>query len=296
MTDGNHISNGRLFDPPTMGSEEQAALERIDELRGQLRFRVAQPRRWLGPMRKLLAAKAIQGSNSIEGYNVSDDEAVAAVAGGEPDGDSPEESVQALLAYQRAMTHVLQMAKDPHFRYEVAVVKGLHFMMTEYDLDASPGLWRPGPIWVRNERSDDIVYEGPEAVVVPDLVADLMQSIATMDDYPAMVKGAMAHLNLVMIHPFRDGNGRMSRCLQTLVLAREGIFAPEFCSIEEYLGRNTQSYYERHPGVGALLPRGALRPGGERLASNTRVRGDMGLARDRSRKSKAPTSRHRSAI
>ena len=33
----------------------------------------------------------------------------------------------------------------------------------------------------------------------------------------------MAHLNLVLVHPFRDGNGRMARCLQTLVLARDGI-------------------------------------------------------------------------
>jgi len=65
-----------------------------------------------------------------------------------------------------------------------------------------------------------------------------------------MVRAAMAHLNLVMIHPFSDGNGRMARCLQTLVLAREGILAPEFSSIEEYLGRNTQDYYDVLAEVG----------------------------------------------
>jgi len=53
-----------------------------------------------------------------------------------------------------------------------------------------------------------------------------------------------------MIHPFRDGNGRMSRCLQTLVLARDQILAPQFSSIEEYLGRNTQSYYKVLQQVG----------------------------------------------
>jgi Fic family protein len=53
----------------------------------------------------------------------------------------------------------------------------------------------------------------------------------------------MAHLNLVMIHPFADGNGRMGRLLQTLVLAREGILAPQFCSIEEYLGRHAKAYF-----------------------------------------------------
>jgi Fic family protein len=60
----------------------------------------------------------------------------------------------------------------------------------------------------------------------------------------------MAHLNLVMIHPFRDGNGRMARCLQTLVLAREQIVAPVLSSIEEYLGHNTETYYDMLAQVG----------------------------------------------
>lgn len=246
MSDRNRLSKVDLFEPPELGAGELAALERIGDLRKQLRFRVAEPLRWIGPVRKILAAKAVQGSNSIEGYNVTDDEAVDAVAGIEPDGDSPPESVKALLAYQRAMTYVLQLARDPYFTYESAVIRSLHFMMTEYDLDASPGLWRPGPIFVRIDALQEIVYEAPPAEQVPNLVARLMKVIEAMEDdgYPAMVKGAMAHLNLVMIHPFRDGNGRMARCLQTLVLAREGILSPEFCSIEEYLGRNTQSYYD----------------------------------------------------
>ena len=54
----------------------------------------------------------------------------------------------------------------------------------------------------------------------------------------------MAHLNLIMIHPFRDGNGRLARALQTLVLAREGIGNPVFSSIEEYLGAATRAYYD----------------------------------------------------
>ncbi len=62
------------------------------------------------------------------------------------------------------------------------------------------------------------------------------------DETEAPVRAAMAHLNLVMIHPFSDGNGRMARCVQTLVLARDAILEPTFSSIEEYLG-------EKHPGV-----------------------------------------------
>ena len=58
-----------------------------------------------------------------------------------------------------------------------------------------------------------------------------------------VVRAAMAHLHVVSVHPFRDGNGRISRIIQSLVLAREGLPSPEFSSIEEYLGHNTQQYY-----------------------------------------------------
>jgi Fic family protein len=69
----------------------------------------------------------------------------------------------------------------------------------------------------------------------------------------------MAHLNLVMIHPFRDGNGRMARCLQSLVVTRGGVLTPVFVSVEEYLGRNTEDYY----GVLADVGKGSWQPGND---------------------------------
>ena len=60
-----------------------------------------------------------------------------------------------------------------------------------------------------------------------------------------VVRSAMAHLNLVMIHPFRDGNGRMARALATLVLTRSEIGEPEFSSIEEWLGREHRRLLQR---------------------------------------------------
>jgi Fic family protein len=250
-----------IFQTPPMSFEEIAALQKIDELRRQLRFRVAQPRRWVGLVRRVLGARAIQGSNSIEGYDVSVEDALAAIGGEEPT-DAREEDWNAVSGYRRAMTYVLQLAQDEHFEYTPQILRSLHFMMTEYTLDANPGLWRPGPIWIRNDATGDIVYEGPLADELPALVKELTNDVSYDSETPVMVKAAMAHLNLVMIHPFRDGNGRMSRCLQTLVLARDQILAPQFSSIEEYLGRNTQSYYKVLQEVGAESwhPEGDARP------------------------------------
>ena len=166
------------------------------------------------------------------------------VAGGEP-MDAEEEDWAAIRGYRSAMTYVLQLAHDEHFEYTPALIRSLHFMMTEYSLEASPGLWRPGPIWIRNDATGEVMYEGPEASDVPGWIEELVADLETAPgDVPPLVKAAMGHLNLIMIHPFRDGNGRMSRCLQTLILARDKILAPEWSNIEEFLGhsRNTRDY------------------------------------------------------
>lgn len=251
-----------VYEIPALEAAEEVALERIDDLRRQLRFYIAEePRRWVGSVRRVLSARAIQGSNSIEGYDVSVEDALAAVDGDEP-AEARERDWLAVLGYRRAMTYVLQLADDPHFEYSSTLLRSLHFMITEYNLAASPGLWRPGPIWVRNEATGEIVYEGPESDAVPQLINSLVVQLRGNEDVPPMVRAAMAHLNLAMIHPFRDGNGRMARCLQTLALARDRILSPEWMSIEEHLGAHTRDYYEilAKVGQGAWNPALDARP------------------------------------
>src|SRR5699024_4556407 len=85
-----------------------------------------------------------------------------------------------------------------------------------------------------------------EADAVPGLMGEYLAALAELaaGDVHPMVQGAMAHLNLVMIHPFSDGNGRMSRIVQSYMLYREQVAEAQFVSIEEYLGRNTSAYYD----------------------------------------------------
>lgn len=130
-------------------------------------------------------------------------------------------------------------------------------MMMKHDLSKNPGRYRPGPIHVNNTATGKVVYDGPDAEMVPGLMAELIASLNSKDkSQPPLICAAMAHLNLTMIHPFRDGNGRMARALQTFVLAREGILDPRFSSIEEYVGRNSAEYYQvlGEVGQGAWHP------------------------------------------
>jgi Fic family protein len=250
-----------LFEEPTPTEQELGVTERIQSLRTKLRLQLHQPRRWVGNLRRLSLARAIQGSNSIEGFEAALDD-VAAVEAGEEPLDADSETKLALRGYREAMTYVLQLAGEERFDYSEQLLKSLHFMMTSYDLSLRPGLWRAGPIYVHEEATGEIAYEGPDVDTVSELMGELVGRLNAPGAAPGIVRAAMAHLNLVMIHPFRDGNGRMGRCLQTLVLAREGVLEPQFCSIEEYLGRNTEEYYAvlRHVGQGAWHPENDARP------------------------------------
>ncbi len=253
-----------IFTAPELGEAELRVLGLIEGLKARLRLQLHEPRRWAGSLRRVSLARAIQGSNSIEGYEAGLDDAVDIAAGEEP-LDADEETSLALRGYRDAMTYVLQMAEEEEkeFRYSSQLLKSLHFMMTSYSLTNRPGRWRAGSIYVRNDETNEVVYEGPGIDQLSTLVGEL---VANLNDEPSVhgsiVKAGMAHLNLVMINPFRDGNGRMSRCSQSLVLARDGVLSPVFMSIEEYLGRNTQSYYAAlaQAGGGSWQPERDTRP------------------------------------
>ncbi|CCV08062.1 conserved hypothetical protein [Mesorhizobium metallidurans STM 2683] len=230
---------------PKLDSSDQDVLGLIRSLRTELKYQVSiNPIRWTGFLRRNTFARALQGSNSIEGINANLAEAVAIVDDERPE-TLEEETIRALNGYRTAMTYVLRLHDDPHLVINAQLIRSLHFMMLNYDMTKLPGQWRNGPIYVVHEPSDETVYEGPDAELVPGLIEELVAQANSLPDVDSsMVLGAMIHLNLAMIHPFKDGNGRMARALQTLILARKGVVAPVFCSIEEWLGRNTESYYK----------------------------------------------------
>lgn len=185
----------------------------------------------------------MNSSVSIEGFHVPADEGPGIVSGSRvPEhGDA---SRMALACYAHAMDHVGTMAIDPHFRWSDRVVLDLHFDACSFQREKSPGLWRTGPIFVTSPRGGPPAYTGPEHDAVPSLMAEVIDWLQGGDlDAHIAVRAAMAHLHAVSVHPFADGNGRIARIVQSLVLALGGVLAPEFSSIEEYLGANTGDYY-----------------------------------------------------
>lgn len=239
-----------LYTYPSLDADEEAVIRRIGELRDDLRYFVIQnPRRWTGLLSRMTQARALRASNSIENINVSDEDAIAAVDGEEP-AEADRQTWRAVVGYQEAMTYVLARCQDRKFKFSVDALLAIHFMISQSDLDANPGNFRRGWVGVRNSVTMEVVHEGVDREQLEPLVDELIEFMNNGDAPNVIVKAALAHLNLTLLHPFSDGNGRTARCLQTAVLANEGIVAQDFSSIEEYIGRNQQEYYEVLAKVG----------------------------------------------
>ena len=232
-----------IFKCPPLEQSDLEVLDLIERQRERLKIHTqSAPKRWIGSLRRSTFARAIQGSNSIEGYNATLDEALGVVEDENPI-DEKTETFFAIRGYRNALTYIGQAATDPYFEFSKQILKSLHFMMLAHEMSKHPGQWRPGSIYVVNAKSGNTVYEGPDVELINDLAEELVLYLRDNKSDHTVVKAAMAHLNLTMIHPFKDGNGRMARALQTLVIALDGILHPVFSSIEEWLGQNTEEYY-----------------------------------------------------
>ena len=104
----------------------------------------------------------------------------------------------------------------------------------------APGRFRSGGVGIY--RGDQLVHMAPPAARVPGLVDDLLTWLAASTWHPLLVS-CVAHYELEFIHPFADGNGRLGRLWQTLILSRWNPLLA-WLPIEEVIRSRQQGYYE----------------------------------------------------
>ncbi|MET9105564.1 Fic family protein [Streptomyces zhihengii] len=238
-----------LYEMPRLADDDERVLAEVDGLRQDLRRQVLRtPAKWTAGLRKTLTADAIAGSNTIEGYRV-DSRDVEDLLDGEREVPASEENKAETLAYQHLMTYIQSLHDEADFTYSKGLLNAFHWMLQgHHHPGRTAGRWRGGGVWINEPgRPDVAAYVAPDADRLPGLTGELVDWLNDGDlGAHVLVRAAMAHLHLVKIHPWADGNGRMSRSLQTLLIARGGVLAPEFSSIEAWLGApaNTWEYYK----------------------------------------------------
>ena len=110
-----HTDMPSLFATPDPDLEDQQVISEIHAVRASLAAFLRVPKRWNGLLRRTTTARAIQGSNTIEGYTVSAADAVAAVDD-EPPLSADDATWLEILAFRRVLMYVLNVATEPASR------------------------------------------------------------------------------------------------------------------------------------------------------------------------------------
>lgn len=175
--------------------------------------------------------RTIYSSLAIEGNTLSLDDVTAVIEGKVVAGKQEEvkEVKNAYEAYDKIMTF------DP---YSVDDFLKAHKLMTQGLVEES-GRFRSGDVGVFD--GDKAVHIGARPQFVPQQIEDLFGWAKSSDLHP-LLKSAILHYEIETIHPFADGNGRMGRLWQTLLLAKwNAIFA--WIPMESVLYQNRPQYY-----------------------------------------------------
>lgn len=183
-------------------------------------------------LRKDNRVRSIQSSLAIENNTLSIQQVTDIIDGKRVLG-KPKEIQEVKNAYD-AYEKILQF--NP---YNMDDFLSAHGMMMAGLTDAS-GHWREGDIGIYDAKGN-LIHMGARPQFVPKLMADLF-AWAKTDDTPTLIKSAVMHYEIEVIHPFSDGNGRMGRLWQTVLLSAENpVFA--WLPIETIVYEKQADYY-----------------------------------------------------
>jgi len=104
---------------------------------------------------------------------------------------------------------------------------------------------RKKPVVVNNPKLRKIVYLPPDAQVVETLIKDLVKFVSDNENtIDSLILAGIFHKQMVVIHPFMDGNGRTTRLITKILLARMGLNTFNLFSFENYYNQNITKYFE----------------------------------------------------
>jgi Fic family protein len=184
-------------------------------------------------LRRRSRLSAVHATTAIEGNRLSQEEVAAVIDGGAVAGPARD-----ILEVRNA--HEAYEALDSFDPYSVASFLRAHELLTR-GLVAEAGAFRSVEVEVVN-ACGEVLHTGADPGIVPEAVRQLLEWAADTDASPPVASSAV-HFMIEYIHPFRDGNGRIGRLWQTLLLSRwNGLFA--WMPTETLIHHDQLGYYQ----------------------------------------------------
>ena len=184
-------------------------------------------------LRRVNQIKSIQSSLAIENNTLTLKQVTDVIDGKRVLG--PEDDI---LAVKNAFA-VYKSIEDVD-AFSIADLEKMHGIMMR-GLVEEAGQLRTAPVGVINQDGR-VIHVAPPANMVGDLMSQLFDWVSTSKTH-MLIKSSVFHYEFEFIHPFRDGNGRMGRLWQTVLLANwKPIF--RWIPIESIIKDNQEEYYK----------------------------------------------------
>ena len=234
---GRHF--GRL--PP----ETVASLVSIAEARGTTEALTQRNPVALRTLRAVAMVQSTEASNAIENIHAPRVRIEALVA----ERTMPENRSEQEIAGYRDVLALIHTNRDG-IPFEPRFVQQLHGYLYSYTGVRDAGHWKRLDNEVTEARSDGtriVRFKPVSAARTPAAMEDLHRRLAHAlrdETYPSLLLCAAYVLDFTVIHPFRDGNGRMSRLITLWLLYLVGHDVGRYISIEKLIDQTRDSYYE----------------------------------------------------
>ncbi len=184
-------------------------------------------------------------SSKIEGTQATVDEVLEYEAGMEFGGEKTAD-IQEVVNYRKTLTLAKEtLAERP---ITLSLIRQMHAVLMDSVRGAnkSPGEFRTDQNWIGPAGCaiEAASFVPPSPLQVNDhLLA--FEAYLGADDFDALVQTAIVHAQFELIHPFKDGNGRIGRLLIPLFLFQKGALASPMFYLSEYLEGQRELYYAR---------------------------------------------------
>ncbi|MFH0256557.1 Fic family protein [Vibrio rumoiensis] len=183
-------------------------------------------------LRRINQVRTIHGTLAIEGNELTQEQ-VTAILGGKrviAPVKAVQEAKNAIAVYEQLLQWHPQDESDI-----LAAHKVLMLGMVD-----SAGQYRQSGVGVM--KAGQVIHMAPPANRVPTLMVELLAWLQQSDDH-ALIRSCVFHYEFEFIHPFADGNGRMGRLWQTLILAKwQPLFA--YLPVENIIHQHQERYYQ----------------------------------------------------
>lgn len=201
---------------------------------------------WEKQFKEDAVVRSVHHGTHIEGNKLDKDEAKDVLLG--KDVLARPRDIQEVINYRKVVEYIDDEAKRKIEKITDALIRKLHKLIVFKLLeDDKAGEYRKTQVVIKDSQTGNITFRPPPAIEVPFLMREFILWINRgLDEPDAMhpvLRAGIVHHELVRIHPFVDGNGRVARALATLVLLLGGYDIRRFFSLEEYYDKDAIAYY-----------------------------------------------------